>query len=104
VEGRGRTARTLLSTVAIVVEAAIRHAITKKHDQSEKYISFLATFTEAAQYITRKIEKNTPTMTAQNTVLAALPQGDSPSRQMFLLLDKVYRSRSSSMLLRRAGT
>ncbi|EHO5110643.1 plasmid replication protein [Listeria welshimeri] len=104
VEGRGRTARTLLSTVAIVVEAAIRHAITKKHDQSEKYISFLATFTEAAQYITRKIEKNTPTMTPQNTVLAALPQGDSPSRQMFLLLDKVYRSRSSSMLLRRAGT
>lgn len=104
VEGRGRTARTLLSTVAIVVEAAIRHALTKKHDQSEKYISFLATFTEAAQYITQKIVKSTSTVTAQNTILAALPEGDSPSRQMFLLLDKVYRSRSSSLILRDAGT
>ncbi|UHP11669.1 primase C-terminal domain-containing protein (plasmid) [Listeria marthii] len=104
VEGRGRTARTLISTAAIVVEAAIRHALTKKHDQSEKYISFLATFTEAAQYITQKIVKSTSTVTAQNTILAALPEGDSPSRQMFLLLDKVYRSRSSSLILRDAGT
>lgn len=104
VEGRGRTARTLLSTVAIVVEAAIRHAITKKHDLSEKYISFLATFTEAAQYITRKIEKNTPVATAQNAILAALPAGDSASRQMFLLLDKVYRSRPSSLIYKKAGT
>ncbi|MBF2521179.1 primase C-terminal domain-containing protein [Listeria marthii] len=104
VEGRGRTARTLLSTVAIVVEAAIRHALTKKHDQSEKYISFLATFTEAAQYITQKIVKNTSTVTAQNTILAALPEGDSPSRQMFLLLDNVYRSRPSSLILSDAGT
>ncbi|EAC9724696.1 plasmid replication protein [Listeria monocytogenes] len=104
VEGRGRTSRTLISTVAIVVEAAIRHAITKKHDQSEKYISFLATFTEAAKYITRKIDKDTPTVTAQNTILAALGEGDSPSRQMFLLLDKVYRSRSNSLIFRESGT
>ncbi|TYW25195.1 plasmid replication protein, partial [Listeria monocytogenes] len=104
VEGRGRTARTLISTVAIVVEAAIRHAITKKHDQSEKYINYLATFTEAAEYITRKIDKDTPTITAQNTILAALPAGDSTSRQMFLLLEKVYRSRSSSLILKESGT
>ncbi|EAG9355052.1 plasmid replication protein [Listeria monocytogenes] len=103
VEGRGRTARTLISTVAIVVEAAIRHAITKKHDQSEKYISFLATFTEAAKYITRKIDTDTPMITAQNTILAALPAGDSASRQMFLLLDKVYRSRSSTLIFKKAG-
>ncbi|EAE8037302.1 plasmid replication protein, partial [Listeria monocytogenes] len=89
---------------AIVVEAAIRHAITKKRDQSEKYISFLATYTEAAQYITRKIENNTPTITAQNAILVALPEGDSPSRQMFLLLDKVYRSRPSSLIFKKAGT
>ncbi|TYU82860.1 plasmid replication protein [Listeria monocytogenes] len=105
IEGKGCTARTLLSTVAILVEAAIRHAIAKKKNQSEKYISFLATFTEAAQYITQKIEKNTPTVTAKSSILAALPKGDSTtSQQMFLLLGKVYRNRSSSQFRRTGGT
>ncbi|EAC2786821.1 plasmid replication protein, partial [Listeria monocytogenes] len=62
------------------------------------------TFTEAAQYITRKIEKNTSMATAQNAILAALPEGDSASRQMFLLLDKVYRNRPSSLIYKKAGT
>ncbi|EAD4839280.1 plasmid replication protein, partial [Listeria monocytogenes] len=104
VEGKGRTARTLVSTVALVVEQAIRHALTKKQEQSEQYITFLATFTEAAHYITQKMTKEPLTLTEQNTILTALPEGDSPSRQILLLLDKVYQSRSRGHLQRTAGT
>ncbi|EHL5772195.1 TPA: primase C-terminal domain-containing protein [Listeria monocytogenes] len=100
VEGKGRSAKTLLSTVALVVESAIRHAIAKKHEQKEKYISFLATFTEAAQYITNKFMKDNHKTTAQNAILAALPVGDDTSRQMLLLLDQVYKKRSNMRIRR----
>ncbi|EOW0747819.1 primase C-terminal domain-containing protein [Listeria monocytogenes] len=104
VEGKGRTARTLVSTVALVVEQAIRHALTKKKEQSEQYITFLATFTEAAHYITQKMTKAPFTLTEQSAILTALPEGDSPSRQMILLLDKVYQSRSRGHLQKTSGT
>ncbi|EGK2526994.1 plasmid replication protein, partial [Listeria monocytogenes] len=104
VVGKGRKARTLVSTVALVVEQAIRHALTKKQEQSEHYIMFLATFTEAANYITQKMTKAPLTWTEQNAILTALPEGDSPSRQMLLLLDKVYQSRSRGHLQRTIGT
>lgn len=104
VEGKGRTARTLVSTVALVVEQAIRHALTKKQEQSEQYITFLATFTEAAHYITQKMIKEPLILTEQSTILTALPEGNSPSRQMLLLLDKVYQSRSRGHLQRTSGT
>ncbi|EAD2410534.1 primase C-terminal domain-containing protein [Listeria monocytogenes] len=100
VEGKGRSAKTLLSTVALVVESAIRHAIAKKHEQKEKYISFLATFTEAAQYITNKFMNDNHKTTAQNAILAALPVGDNTSRQMLLLLDQVYKKRSNMRIRR----
>ncbi|EIA6404798.1 primase C-terminal domain-containing protein [Listeria monocytogenes] len=100
VEGKGRSAKTLLSTVALVVESAIRHAIAKKHEQKEKYISFLATFTEAAQYITNKFMNDNHKTTAQNAILAALPVGDNTSRQMFLLLDQVYKKRPNMRIRR----
>ncbi|EMB5553077.1 primase C-terminal domain-containing protein [Listeria monocytogenes] len=100
VEGKGRSAKTLLSTVALVVESAIRHAIAKKHEQKEKYISFLATFTEAAQYVTNKFMNDNHKTTAQNAILAALPVGDNTSRQMLLLLDQVYKKRSNMRIRR----
>ncbi|MHC5253126.1 primase C-terminal domain-containing protein [Listeria kieliensis] len=55
VEGRGRNARTLFSTVALVVEQAIRYALTKKQEQKEQYLNFLASFSDAAFFITKKI-------------------------------------------------
>ncbi|MEN2665818.1 primase C-terminal domain-containing protein [Listeria aquatica] len=55
VEGRGRNARTLFSTVALVVEQAIRYALIKKQEQKEQYLNFLASFSDAAFFITKKI-------------------------------------------------
>ncbi|MBF2394642.1 primase C-terminal domain-containing protein [Listeria marthii] len=100
VEGRGRTATTLVSTVAIVVEAAIRHAMTKQRDQSEKYISFLSTFTDAAHYITKKIYKDGRSVTPQNPILTSLAVGNRTGQQIQLLLDKVYRTRNNAHLER----
>ncbi|EAD1625512.1 plasmid replication protein [Listeria monocytogenes] len=104
VEGKGRTARTLLSTVAIVVEQAIRHAITKKQTKKEQYIQFLATFTEAAKYVTQKLFYKEANLEPQNAILTALPEGDSSARQLLLLLDKVYKTRPQNLLDRTIGT
>lgn len=98
VEGKGRAAKTLFSTVAIVVEQAIRHALTKKQEQSKKYLTFLATFTEAAKYITQKMVHEDNDGTTPNAILTALPEGDRPGSQMLLLLDRVYRSRTNKPL------
>ncbi|MBC2137507.1 plasmid replication protein [Listeria innocua] len=92
VEGSGRAAKTLLSTAAIVVEAAICHAITKKQEKKEAYITFLATFTEAANYITQKIMKIDSQQTTESAILRALPGGDGIGQQLLLLLDKVYKT------------
>ncbi|QPJ28007.1 primase C-terminal domain-containing protein (plasmid) [Listeria seeligeri] len=97
VEGKGRTARTLLSTVAIVVEQAIRYAIAKKQAQKEQYIQFLATFTDAAQYITQKLFNKEVDLAPQNAILRALPEGGS-ARQLLLLLDEVYKTRPKAHL------
>ncbi|ECB9830364.1 plasmid replication protein [Listeria monocytogenes] len=92
VEGRGRAAKTLLSTAAIVVEAAIRHAITKKQDKKEAYITFLSTFTEAANYITQKIMKTDSQQATESLILRALPNGDRQGQQLLLLLENVYKT------------
>ncbi|EBF5126058.1 plasmid replication protein [Listeria monocytogenes] len=92
VEGRGRAAKTLLSTAAMVVEAAIRHAITKKQEKKEAYITFLATFTEAANYITQKIMKTDSQQPTESLILSALPNGDRTGQQLLLLLDNVYKT------------
>ncbi|MBK1997121.1 primase C-terminal domain-containing protein [Listeria ivanovii subsp. londoniensis] len=104
VEGKGRTAKTLLSTVAIVVEQAIRHAITKKQAKKEQYIQFLATFTEAAKYITQKLFDKGTNLASQNAILTALPEGGSSGRQLLLLLDEVYKTRPKAHLDRTIGT
>ncbi|EAC7082552.1 plasmid replication protein [Listeria monocytogenes] len=92
VEGRGRAAKTLLSTAAIVVEAAIRHAITKKQEKKEAYITFLSTFTEAANYITQKIMKTDSQQATESLILSALPGGDRTGQQLLLLLENVYKT------------
>lgn len=92
VEGRGRAAKTLLSTAAIVVEAAIRHAITKKQEKKEAYITFLSTFTEAANYITQKIMKTDSQQATESLILSALPNGDRTGQQLLLLLENVYKT------------
>ncbi|MBC1385593.1 primase C-terminal domain-containing protein [Listeria innocua] len=92
VEGKGRTAKTLVSTAAIVVEAAIRHAITKKQDKKEAYIAFLSTFTEAANYITQKIMKTDSQQATESLFLRALPNGDRQGQQLLLLLENVYKT------------
>ncbi|MBC1353775.1 plasmid replication protein [Listeria innocua] len=92
VEGKGRTAKTLVSTAAIVVEVAIRHAITKKQEKKEAYINFLSTFTEAANYITKKIMKTDSQQTAESAILRALPREGSIGQQLLLLLDNVYKT------------
>ncbi|MBC2233066.1 primase C-terminal domain-containing protein [Listeria seeligeri] len=104
VEGKGRTARTLLSTVAIVVEQAIRYAITNKQAKKEKYIQFLATFTEAAKYITQKLFDKDVNLEPQNAILTALPEGGSAGRQLLLLLDEVYKTRAKAHLESSWGT
>ncbi|MBC1746928.1 plasmid replication protein [Listeria seeligeri] len=104
VEGKGRTARTLLSTVAIVVEQAIRYALTKKQAQKEQYIQFLATFTEAAQYITQKLFDKEGNLAPQNAILTALPEGNSSGSQLLLLLDEVYKTRPKAHLESGWGT
>ncbi|TYU82819.1 hypothetical protein FZX01_15155 [Listeria monocytogenes] len=68
-------AKTLLSTVAIVVEVAIRHVMTKKQAQSEKYIRFLATFTEATNYIMHNIKNKNHSTSTGSSILRALPSG-----------------------------
>nr|WP_199201705.1 primase C-terminal domain-containing protein [Listeria ivanovii]QPL19438.1 plasmid replication protein [Listeria ivanovii]UCK61573.1 plasmid replication protein [Listeria ivanovii] len=104
VEGKGRTARTLLSTVSLVVEQAIRYAITKKQTQKEQYIQFLATFTEAAKYITQKLFDKEGNLAPQNAILTALPEGGSVGRQLLLLLDEVYKTRPKAHLDSSWGT
>ncbi|MBC1484584.1 plasmid replication protein [Listeria sp. FSL L7-1509] len=104
VEGKGRTAKTLLSTVAIVVEQAIRYAITNKQAKKEQYIQFLATFTEAAQYITQKLFDKEGNSESQNAILTALPERGSPGRQLLLLLDEVYKTRPKAHLESSWGT
>lgn len=104
VEGSGRAAKTLLSTVAIVVEAAIRHAMTKKQDKSEKYIRFLATFTEAANYVMHNFKNKYHSTSTGSAILEALPSGHSPGQQIFLLLDKVYKTGQVERLKRLEGS
>ncbi|EAF1164263.1 plasmid replication protein [Listeria monocytogenes] len=104
IEGSGRSAKTLLSTVAIVVEAAIRHAMTKKQEQSEKYIRFLATFTEAENYLMHNIKNKYHSTSTGSAILEALPSGYSPGQQMFLLLEKVYQTGYTDRLKRIEGS
>ncbi|EUJ16616.1 plasmid replication protein RepR [Listeria aquatica FSL S10-1188] len=84
VEGRGRNATTLLSTVAIVVEQGIRHALNKKQAQKEKYLHFLASFSDTAASITRKVLHPSGKESSQNN-----------SKSTFSLLANTLQARNS---------
>ncbi|EUJ44676.1 primase C-terminal domain-containing protein, partial [Listeria fleischmannii] len=93
VEGKGRFAATLISTNAIVVEQAIRHALTKKQDQKDKYLAFLGTFSEAAEFIGAKLTSTPTTSGAKSAILKGLPVGDSMGHEVWNLLENTYRTR-----------
>ncbi|MBC1420056.1 primase C-terminal domain-containing protein [Listeria fleischmannii] len=98
VEGKGRSAVTLISTNVIVVEQAIRHALTQKQAQKEKYLAFLSTFSEAVGFMARKLNKTSDTPSTQNAILRALPEGDSSGQEVWNLLERTYRIRSAANL------
>ncbi|WP_088840986.1 primase C-terminal domain-containing protein [Listeria sp. ILCC797] len=92
VEGKGRYAVTLISTNAIVVEQAIRHALTKKQAQKEKYLAFLGTFSEAAQFIGAKLTSTPSTSGDKSAILKGIPGGDSGGHEVWNLLENTYRT------------
>lgn len=94
VKGKGRYAVTLISTNAIVVEQAIRHALTKKQDQKDQYLAFLGTFSEAAQFMGAKLTTHSSPSGAKSAILKGLPGGDSVAgHEVWNLLENTYRTR-----------
>jgi hypothetical protein len=96
VEGKGRYAVTLISTNAIVVEQAIRHAMNKKRQEKEKYSAFLATFTDTVPFILEKLGQEPKTSEAQSAILRGLPQRGSDGQEVWNLLRNTYQMRQQA--------
>ncbi|HDT8677685.1 TPA: primase C-terminal domain-containing protein [Listeria monocytogenes] len=96
VNGKGRAAQTLFSTVAIVVEQAIRHALTKKAAEKEAYMEFLASFTDAAQHVITLIESTGKLSEAYKPPVSLIGNGDRTVQLSLNLLGNVYRRRNSN--------
>ncbi|EHT9924410.1 primase C-terminal domain-containing protein [Listeria monocytogenes] len=100
VEGKGRAAKTLYSTVAIVVEQAIRYALTKKTAEKEAYMEFLASFTDAARHVETLIESTGNLSKAYKPPVSLIEKGNRTLQLSLNLLDSVYRRRNSNDLER----
>ncbi|WP_088816435.1 primase C-terminal domain-containing protein [Listeria goaensis] len=98
VEGKGRYAVTLISTNAIVVEQAIRHAMNKTRQEKEKYRTFLATFTESVSFILEKLDAKTSQSEAHNGILRGLPERGSDGQEVWNLLKNTYETRRKANL------
>ncbi|EHY2239128.1 plasmid replication protein, partial [Listeria monocytogenes] len=96
VNGKGRAAQTLFSTVAIVVEQAIRHALTKKAAEKEAYMEFLASFTDAARHVITLIESTGKLSEAYKPPVSLIGNGDRTVQLSLNLLGNVYRRRNNN--------
>ncbi|EQC0678393.1 primase C-terminal domain-containing protein [Listeria seeligeri] len=91
VTGRGRAAKTLFSTAALVVEQAIRCAIEKKKAQSEQYIEFAHTFQDAANFVNQFFNEDTTFKGTGSYFLRSLNEIQRINQGTLELLSKVYR-------------
>lgn len=96
VNGKGRSAQTLFSTVAIVVEQAVRHALTHKKEQQAAYLEFLASFTNAAKHVLVTLQTKDVSVAGASPIIRPVVQGDRSVQLSLNLLDKLYQQRSTN--------
>ncbi|EKZ3604357.1 plasmid replication protein, partial [Listeria monocytogenes] len=97
VQGKGRYAKTLLTTIAIVTEQAIRHALDQKKVKQEKYRAFVETFASAVEYVKGKVYS---TSNAESLFVRSNVRGDRTAQLVLEQINKVYQTSPSNDLER----
>lgn len=97
VQGKGRYAKTLLTTIAIVTEQAIRHALDQKKAKQEKYRAFVETFAAAVDYVKGKVYAASST---ESLFMRSRLRGDRTVQLVLEQVNKVYQIRHSNDLER----
>lgn len=97
VQGKGRYAKTLLTTIAIVTEQAIRHALDQKKAKQEKYRAFVETFAAAVDYVKGKIYTVSST---ESLFVRSSSLGDRTVQLVLEQVNKMYQLRHSNDLER----